>query len=59
LENQSKNQQSDRYIPEQMDLFPETNPILNELKNIDLNTMSPMEAINRLYEWKKKFLKKD
>jgi DNA mismatch repair protein MutS len=42
--------------PKQLALFPETNPLLNELKNIDLNAITPIEAINKLYEWRKKFI---
>jgi len=40
----------------QMALFPETNPLLDELKNIDLNTIPPLEALNILYEWQRKFV---
>ena len=43
-------------IPQQMALFPETNPLLDDLKNLDINALSPIEALNKLYEWKKKFL---
>jgi len=46
----------EQHIPQQMNLFPETNPLLDELKNLDINTLSPIEAINRLYEWQKRFL---
>jgi DNA mismatch repair protein MutS len=48
----------DPEIPHQMALFPETNPFLDELKGLDINALSPMEALNKLYEWKKKFLDK-
>jgi DNA mismatch repair protein MutS len=44
-------------LQQQMNLFPETNPILDELKDIDLNILTPLDAINHLYEWKKRFLK--
>jgi DNA mismatch repair protein MutS len=43
-------------MPQQMALFPETNPLLEELKSLDINTLSPIEALNRLYEWKKKYI---
>ena len=46
----------EQHVPQQMNLFPETNPLLDELKNLDINTLSPIEAINRLYEWQKRFL---
>jgi DNA mismatch repair protein MutS len=39
----------------QIALFPETNPLVDELKKIDINELSPMEALNKLYEWQKKF----
>lgn len=44
--------------PQQLQLFPENNPILEALDKVDINTLSPIEAINLLYEWKKKFTKK-
>ncbi len=46
----------DPHVPQQLNLFPETNPLLDELQEIDLNTLSPIEALNRLYEWQKKFI---
>ncbi len=42
-------------IPQQMVFFPETNPLIEELKNLDINSISPIEALNKLYEWKKTF----
>jgi DNA mismatch repair protein MutS len=46
----------DPEIPHQMALFPETNPLLEDLKGLDINGLSPIEALNKLYEWKKRFL---
>ena len=43
---------------QQLTLFPETNPLLDELKKLDLNSLPPIQAINLLYEWQKKFLTK-
>jgi len=43
---------------QQMALFPETNPLLDELNEIDPNSLSPIEALNKIYEWQKKFLRK-
>jgi len=31
--------------------------LLDELKEIDVNALSPIEALNKLFEWQKKFLK--
>ncbi len=39
----------------QLLLFPETNPILDALKSLDIDNLSPIEAINTLYSWKHKF----
>ena len=41
--------------PQQLAMFPETNPLLEELAELDLNTLSPIEALNRLYEWQQRF----
>jgi len=46
----------DPNVPQQLNLFPETNPLLDELEGMDLTTLSPIEALNRLFEWQKKFL---
>jgi DNA mismatch repair protein MutS len=40
----------------QLNLFPETNPLLNELKGLDLNAFSPIEALNKMYEWQRRFI---
>ena len=45
----------DPQAAQQMALFPETNPLLAELKELDINTLSPIEALNKLYEWQRKF----
>lgn len=43
-------------LPQQLTLFPETNPLLEELKALDLNVLTPLEALNKLYEWQRKYL---
>ncbi len=43
---------------QQASLFPETSPLLDELKEVDVNSLSPIEALNKLFEWQKKFTKK-
>ena len=43
--------------PQQGALFPETNPLLDELKEINVDGLSPIEALNKLFEWQKKYLK--
>ena len=46
----------DPQAPQQLALFPETNPLLADLNQLDMNTLSPIEALNKLYEWKRKYL---
>ena len=46
----------DPQAPQQMALFPDTNPLLDELKKLDMNTLSPIEALNKLYEWQRRYL---
>ncbi len=43
------------HAAQQLALFPETNPLVEELEALDLNTLSPIEALNRLYEWRQQF----
>ncbi|HEX9030088.1 MAG TPA: DNA mismatch repair protein MutS [Anaerolineales bacterium] len=45
------------HAAQQLAFFPETNPMLDELKGLDINSLSPIEALNKLYEWQKKYLK--
>ena len=45
----------DRLSAQQMTLFPETNPLLDELEELDIDAMSPLEALNKLYEWYQRF----
>ena len=41
---------------QQMTLFPENNPLLDAIKDLDINSLSPIEALNLLYDWKRKFM---
>ncbi len=45
------------HAAQQAALFPETSPLLDELGELDVNSLSPIEALNKLFEWKKKFTK--
>ena len=47
---------TDAYSAHQVALFPETNPLLDELRDLDINELSPIEALNKLYEWRKKYI---
>ena len=43
-------------VAQQLTFFPDTNPLVEALEELDMNTLSPIEALNKLYEWKKKFI---
>ena len=47
----------DPHAAQQAMLFPESSPLLDELKELDINSLSPIEALNKLFEWQKKFTK--
>ncbi len=40
---------------EQLRLFPENNPLMDAFKKLDLESLTPIQALNKLYEWKKAF----
>jgi DNA mismatch repair protein MutS len=40
----------------QLALFPESNPLLRELEQLDLASLTPLEALNRLYDWQRRYL---
>jgi DNA mismatch repair protein MutS len=43
------------HTAQQVALFPETNPLLDELAGLDINSISPIEALNKLFEWQKRY----
>ena len=45
----------DPHAAQQAMLFPESSPLLNELKELDVNSLSPIEALNKLFEWQRKY----
>jgi DNA mismatch repair protein MutS len=47
----------DPHAAQQAALFPETSPLLDELGELDVNSLSPIEALNKLFEWQKKYTK--
>ncbi|MFC1925116.1 DNA mismatch repair protein MutS [Chloroflexota bacterium] len=46
--------QSSQQAPEQLFLFGKRPPIINELMELDLDSLTPLEAITKLYELRKK-----
>jgi DNA mismatch repair protein MutS len=47
-------QESPVEVPLQLSMFGAKNPVLEELEQLDVNALSPLEALNKLFEWKKK-----
>ncbi|HEY2979812.1 MAG TPA: DNA mismatch repair protein MutS [Anaerolineales bacterium] len=45
------------HAAQQAALFPETSPLLDELRDLDVNGLSPLEALNKLFEWQKRYSK--
>jgi len=56
LEREARAPGQPRRIPaaQQLPLFPTTSPVLEELKKLDLESMTPLEALNKLYELQQK-----
>jgi len=44
---------------QQLTLFPENNPLLEAFTDLDINSLSPIEALNLLYDWKRRFINED
>jgi DNA mismatch repair protein MutS len=41
---------------QQMALFPAASPLLDELRDLDVMSLTPLDAISKLYEWKRRFV---
>ncbi len=39
----------------QLALFPLASPLLDELRQLDVNALSPLQALQRLYDWQQRF----
>ena len=39
--------------PTQMALFEHESPVVKDIKKLDPNSLSPIEALNKIYQWKK------
>jgi DNA mismatch repair protein MutS len=39
---------------EQLSFLAERHPVLRELKSVDINALTPLDALNRLYEWQRR-----
>ena len=53
--NERKEQTRQAMAGTQLSLFgPETHPLIDELKELDVDSVSPLEALNKLYELKQR-----
>jgi DNA mismatch repair protein MutS len=46
------------HLAQQVALFPETNPLLEEISRLDMNSLTPIAALNILYEWQRRYIQK-
>ena len=53
-QKQSKAKREEKETPPQLPLFGGKSPLVEEISQIDIDSMSPLEAITRLYELKRK-----
>lgn len=44
---------------QQLALFPENNALLEAFNDLDINSLTPIEALNLLYEWKRRYFSDD
>jgi DNA mismatch repair protein MutS len=42
-------------LVKQLTFLPDSHPLLQELQAIDVTALTPLEALNRLYEWQRRF----
>jgi DNA mismatch repair protein MutS len=46
----------DSVSQQQLALFPENNALLDAFNDLDINSLTPIEALNLLYEWKRRYI---
>ena len=59
LENQEATEQAKEKLAQQLALFAENHPLSEELEGLDLNSLSPLDALNLLFEWQQRYGKRD
>ena len=55
LETDSLRAQADGRPVRQLALFADHDPLLKELASLDVSEMTPLEALNKLFEWQRKY----
>jgi len=60
LENSSGTTlEREKTTKQQLSLFPENNALLEAFDALDINSLTPIEALNLLYEWKRRYFSSD
>lgn len=47
----------ERINVQQLTFLPRANPLLEEIKQLDVDAIAPLEALNKLYEWQQRMLR--
>jgi DNA mismatch repair protein MutS len=56
LESESNElHKTQKLTSQQLSFFPESIPLLNEIRALDIEAITPLEALNKLYEWSQRF----
>ena len=50
----TKKKTTKKEVAEQISFFGQKSPLLEELEKLDINSLMPLEALNKLYELQKK-----
>jgi DNA mismatch repair protein MutS len=58
LESGAGREKSTWSQPTQLPMFADTNPWFDELRSLDLSSMTPLEALSKLYSWQKQYSSK-
>jgi DNA mismatch repair protein MutS len=59
LENQENTEQAKEKLAQQLALFTENHPLSGELEGLDLNSLTPLDALNLLFEWQQRYGKRN
>jgi len=52
LETESREMRTGKEIViQQLTFFPEKNPLFEEIQKLEIDSLSPLQALNKLYEW--------
>lgn len=49
----------ERINVQQLTFLPRANPLLEEIKKLEVDSLAPLDALNKLYEWQQRILRAD